>query len=276
MGVRQKALRHAHWQKRDAAFFDQAADLIVGLRVCRALPENHQRTFGALQKIQRPRDGLGRRNLSGLGIDHLDERPGASIRVDRLREQFAWQVEIDAAWTTGHGSADGACHADADVGGVQHAERRLAEWPGNRQLVHLFVVALLQIHDLALGRTADQDHRKAVRRGIGQCRQTVEEAGRRHGEADAGLLREEAGDRRGVAGVLLVPERDDAYAGGLREAAEVGDRDAGHPVDGLDAVKRERLDDEMEAVGQLPLGTVVVRGIRGISGMSVWVGRRCF
>jgi hypothetical protein len=54
--------------------------------------------------------------------------------------------------------------------------------------------------------------------------------------------------------MLLVPERDDADACGLRLTAEVRDRDARHTVDGLDAVERERLDDEVKAVGQFPLG----------------------
>ena len=153
---------------------------------------------------------------------------------------------------------------------MQHAERRLAEGLGDRQLVHLLVVALLQVDDLALGRAADQDHRKAVGRRIGQRGQTVEEAGSGHREANAGLLRQEAGDGRGVAGVLLMPERDDADAGGLRQTAEVRDRDARHTVDGLDAVERERLDDEVKAVGQLPLGGI------GLGGFGIGRGGRGF
>src|SRR5437764_864725 len=80
--------------------------------------------------------------------------------------------------------------------------------------------------------------------------------------ADAGRLRQEASDRRRVAGVLLVSERDDTNARGLRLAAEVRDRNAGHTVDGLHAVERERLDDEMEAVGERPLGGIGVGGRR--------------
>ena len=252
--VGKKALGHAHRKERDAALFDQAANLLVDLRVGRPFPEDDQGTPGALEEIERTRDGVGRRNLRRCGIDDLDERLGSRVRVDRLREQFGRQIEIDAARATGHRGTDRARHADADVRGMQHAERRLTEGLGNRQLVHLFVVALLQIDDLALGRAADQDHRKAVGRRIGQRGQTVEEAGGRHGEADAGLLGQVAGDGRGVAGVLLMPERDDAYAGGLRQAAEVRDGDARHPVDGLDAIEHQRFDDEVKAVGQLPLG----------------------
>ena len=81
--------------------------------------------------------------------------------------------------------------------------------------------------------------------------EAVEEARRRHGEADAGLLREEAGDRRGIARVLLVAERDHAHALGLRHAREVGDRDAGQAEDRVDAVQLQRLDDQVEAVDRL-------------------------
>ena len=267
MRVGQKAFRHAHRQERYSGLFDQAANLVVGLRVRRAFPENDQRTLRALQQIERTLDGIRRGNLGRRRIDDLDERFGSSLRVDRLREQFGRQIEVDAARTAGHCGADRARDADADVGGMQHAERRLAERPGDRQLVHLFVIALLQVDDLALGRAADLDHRKAVRRRIGQRRQTVEEAGRRHGEAHAGVLCEVAGDCRGVAGVLFMPERDDADAGGLCQAAEVRDGDARHPVDRFDAVELERLDDEMEAVGQRPLG---------ISSLGIGGGRRSF
>ena len=56
-----------------------------------------------------------------------------------------------------------------------------------------------------------------------------------------------------MAGILLVPERDDAHACGLRHAAEVRDRNAGHAVDRIEAVKLERVDDEVKAIRQLPL-----------------------
>ena len=115
---------------------------------------------------------IGRRR-----IDDLDERPGPGVRVDDLSEKLARQIEIHAARTPRDRRANRARHADADVRGVQHAERRLAERLGNGQLVHLFVVALLQVDDLALGRAADLDHRKAVGRGVRQGSQTVEEAG---------------------------------------------------------------------------------------------------
>jgi hypothetical protein len=48
-------------------------------------------------------------------------------------------------------------------------------------------------------------------------------------------------------------ERDDAHAFGLRDASEIGDRDAGHIVDRADAVQFQRIDDKVKAVRQLLL-----------------------
>ena len=178
----------------------------------------------------------------------------AGLGVHHLAEQLGRQVEIDAAGTARHRGADRASNADADVRRMQDAERRLGERLRHRELVHLLVVALLQVDDLALGGARDQDHREAVGGGVGERGQAVEKAGRRHGEADAGLLGEKARDRCGIARVLLVAERDHPDAGALRHAAEVGDRNAGHAIDGGEPVELERVDDEMEAVGQFALG----------------------
>ena len=56
MRVRPEALGHAHRQERNAAFFDQGADLVIGLRVCRAFAENDQGALGAFQDIERTLD----------------------------------------------------------------------------------------------------------------------------------------------------------------------------------------------------------------------------
>ena len=253
MRVGQQALGHAHRQERNAALFDEGADRVVGLRVGGALAEDDQRALGALEHVERALDRGRRRDLRRRRVDDLDQRLLPGLGIHHLTEQLGRQVEIDAARTPGDGGADRARQADADVGGMQHAEGRLAQRLGDGELVHLLVVALLQVDDLALGRARDQDHREAVGRGVGQRDQTVEKAGRRHREADAGLLVRIAGDGRRVAGVLLVPERDDADARGLRHAAEVRDRNAGHAVDRLDAVELQRIDDEMKAVRQLAL-----------------------
>ena len=150
MRVGQKALGHAHRQERNAALLDQRADRVIGLRVGRALAEDDQGALGALQHIERALDRIGRGNLGRRRIDDLDERLPSGLRVHDLTKQLGRQIEIDAARAPGHRSADRAGEADADVGGMQHAEGRLAERLGDGELVHLFVVALLQVDDLAL------------------------------------------------------------------------------------------------------------------------------
>ena len=203
-----------------------------------------------LQHVERPRHRLGRRQLPRRRVDDLDQRPLARLGVDRLPEKLGRQVEIDAAGAPRHRRANGARHGDADVLGVQHAEGGLAQRLGDRQLVHLLVVALLQVDDLALRRAGDQDHRKAVRRGVGERGQPVQEARRRDREADPRLPGQKAGDRGGVAGVLLVAERDHPHALGLRQTTEIGDRNPGDPVDRVDPVQLQGVDHEVEAVGQ--------------------------
>ena len=252
MRVGKQALGHAHRQEGNAARFDQRADVVVGLRVGRALAENDQRPLCALQDVERALDGGRSGDLGRRRIDHLDQRLAPGFRIHDLAEKLGRQVEIDAARAAGDGGANGARHADADVGGMQHAERRLAQRLGNGELVHLLVVALLQVDDLALRRAGDQDHREAVGGGVGERCQAVQKARRRYGQADARLLCEEAGDGRRVAGVLLMSEGKNANARGLRHTAEIRDRNTGHAVDRFHPVELESVDDEMEAVRQIP------------------------
>jgi len=254
VGVGQEALGHAHRNVGDAARLHEGADRLVGLGVGGALAEHDQRPLGGFQDLERPGDRLGSGVLGRGRVDHLDQRLLAGLGVHHLGEQLGGQVEVDAARTARAGGADGAGDADADVGRVQHPEGRLAQGLGDGELVHLLVVALLQVDDLALGGARDQDHREAVGGGVGERRQAVEEARGRDGEADARLLGQEARDRRGIAGMLLVAEGDHPHPLGLGHAAEIGDRDARDAVDRLDAVELERVDDEVEAVGQLRLG----------------------
>ena len=86
---------------------------------------------------------------------------------------------------------------------------------------------------------------------MGERVEAVQESRRRHREADAGLLREEAGDRGRVARVLLVAEGQHAQPVGLGAAREVGDRDPGQRVDRVEAVQLQRLDDELKAIDRL-------------------------
>jgi hypothetical protein len=249
MKIGQQALGHAHGQERRAALFDEVLDGLVGLGIGRALAENNERALGALQDIERALDGGGSGDLARGGIDDLYQRLPAGVRVHDLAEQFCRQVEIDAARTARHRGADGARKADADVLRMQHAERRLAERLGNRELIHLLIVALLQVDDLALGRAGDQDHREAVGGGVRERGQAVEKARCRDGETDAGFLGQEARDGGGISRVLLMAEGEHADTRGLRHTAKVGDRNARHAIDGGDVVELQRVDHEMKAVG---------------------------
>ncbi|OIQ71773.1 hypothetical protein GALL_466080 [mine drainage metagenome] len=150
MQVRQKSLGHAHRQERNATPLDQRADVVVGLRIGRALAENDQGTLCALQNIQRALDRGGGGDLGRCRVDYLDQRFCAGLGVHHLTEKLGGQIEIDAARTSRHCGADRARKSDADIGGVQDAECGLAERLGDRKLVHLFIVALLQVDDLAL------------------------------------------------------------------------------------------------------------------------------
>ena len=49
-----------------------------------------------------------------------------------------------------------------------------------------------------------------------------------------------------MAGIAFVTEADVADARCLRDPSHVGDRDADQPVDGLDVVELERLDDQVD------------------------------
>src|SRR3546814_8214768 len=47
-----------------------------------------------------------------------------------------------------------------------------------------------------------------------------------------------------------MPEREHPQAFALHEAAKVRDRNAGHAIDRLDVVELERIDKQVEAIGQ--------------------------
>ena len=126
MGVGQQALGHAHRDVGDATLFDKGTNVVVGLRVGGALAEDDQRTFRAAQHVERTLDGRRCRDLRRSRIDHLDQRAAARLGFHYLAEQFRGQVEIDAAGPARYRGANGARDADANIGRMQHAVRRLA------------------------------------------------------------------------------------------------------------------------------------------------------
>ena len=92
----------------------------------------------------------GRGDLARRRIDDLDQRLAAGLGVHRLREQLRRQVEIDAAGRPDTAARIARATPTPMSSRMQHAEGGLAERLGDRELVHLFVVALLQVDDLAL------------------------------------------------------------------------------------------------------------------------------
>jgi hypothetical protein len=122
---------------------------------------------------------------------------------------------------------------------------------GRRKLVEFLVVALLEVDDVPLAGPGDLNHRKAIRGGVGERDEPVEKARRGDRQADTRLLRQEPRCRRRVTGVALVTETDVADARRLRDARNVGDRDADHAVDGPDIIEFEGIDNQMVSVGQI-------------------------
>ena len=51
-----------------------------------------------------------------------------------------------------------------------------------------------------------------------------------------------------------MPERDHPHPLGLRQTAQIGDRDARDAIDGLDAIQLQRVDDQVEPVRQIGFG----------------------
>ena len=161
---------------------------VVGLGVRGALAEHHQRPFGAGEQLDGAVDGLGRRQLARRGVDEAAQRLRARLRVHDGAEHRGGDVEIHTAGAPGDRGAQRAGDAPADVLHAAHPVGGLAERLRGGELVHLLVVALLEVDQVPLAGAGDLDHGEAVGGGVRQGDQTVEEARRGHGQADAGLL----------------------------------------------------------------------------------------
>ena len=121
-------------------------------------------------------DRLGLGQLTRRGVDDPPQRRRRLLRVDHLAEHRGRDVEVDAAGTAGHRGADRTGDAAADVLGARYPVGRLGEHLGRRQLVHLLVVAALEVDEMPLAGAGDLNHREAVGGGIGQRDESVEEA----------------------------------------------------------------------------------------------------
>ena len=204
--------------------------------------------FASNSKARPPPRGWGLRRRR---IDNLDQRLLRRLDVESRAQHFGRQIEIDATRAPRGGGADRPRDADADVLRPVDAIGRLGIGPGGGELIHLLVIALLEIDDRPVARPADHDHRKAVGRGVGQGDHPVQEAGGRDRHADARLLGQVPGDRGRVPGRLLMPEAEIADAFILRQAQQIGDRDAGHAKDRVDPVQLQRLHHQVKAVGHI-------------------------
>jgi len=177
MRVGQQAFGHGHWQVRNAGFFNQRTNVSIGLGIGGSLAQENQRTLRAFEQVERTLDRVWRRQLAWGRIDDLDQRFFACLGCHGLREKLGRQVKINTSGTTRNGRANSARDSDADVFSMQNTERCLAQWLGDCELVHLFVVALLQIDNLAFAGSADQDHREAVCCRVCQRSKSVKETG---------------------------------------------------------------------------------------------------
>jgi len=61
----------------------------------------------------------------------------------------------------------GACQPNTDIFGLANPEGRLGVWFRRIHLIKFFVVALLEIDNLAVARSADLDHGKTIGCSIG-------------------------------------------------------------------------------------------------------------
>ncbi len=175
--VGQQALRHRHRHVRHTGGLDEFADLLVGLRVRRALAEHDQRPLRVGQQVDRGVDRLGLGQLARRRVDDPPQRRRRLLRIDHLAEHRGRDVEVDPSGPAGHRGADRTGNAAADVLGPRYSVRRLGEHLGRRQLVHLLVVTALEVDEMPLAGSGDLHHREAVRGGIGKRHQPVEEAG---------------------------------------------------------------------------------------------------
>jgi len=250
MQIRQQPFGHRHRQERNAAGLYKLANHAVGLCIRRALAQHDQRSLRVGEHAQGAIDRLRCGQLAGSRVDDPPDCVGSGRCLHGLAQHVARDVEVDPARPAGNRGANSACDAAPDVLDPADPVRRLRERPCGVQLVELAVLAALQIDHRSIARARDLDHRKAIRRGVGEGGQAVQEAGCRHRQAHAGPPGEESGSGRGVARRGLLAKTDVADPRRLRDAGEVGDRDADDPVDGVDVVGLEGVHDEVKAVGQ--------------------------
>ena len=248
MRIGQQALGHRHRQERNPGGLDEFPNHVVGLGIRGALAEHDQRSLRLSQHAQRAIDRVRRRQLSGGGVNDAPDRARRGVSVHGLAQNLTGDVQVDAAGPSGDRGANGTRDAAPDVIDPVDPIGGLGERLRGVELVEVLVVASLQIHQRPIAGAGDLDHRKAVRRRIRQRGQAVEETGTGGREAHTGPPGQESGGGRGVAGRGLLPEADVADSGRLRDAGEVGDRDADDPVDCGDVVGFQCVHHEVKPI----------------------------
>ena len=126
-------------------------DLLVGPRIGGALAEDRERALRDRQQVERaarPIPAPG--GCGGAGSTTLTSDFFAGLGVESRAEHLGGQVEIDAARPPRDGGADRPRDADADILRPVDAVGRLGIGPGGGELVHLLVIALLEIDDRAV------------------------------------------------------------------------------------------------------------------------------
>src|ERR1700757_1224298 len=224
----------------------------------------------ALPPCQQP-DGAVPRfrggQLARRRVDHPPQRLRALVGVDDLAEHRGRDIQIDAAGPPGHRGADRPGDATPDVFGAVHPIGGLGEAFRRRHLVELLVVAAFEVDYVAVTGSRNLHHREAIRGGVRQRDQAVEESRARDRQADSRLLREEAGRGRRVDRVTFVAKADVADARCLRDPREVGDRDAHQSVDGLHVVELQRVNDQARTIGELlSRAGAIADGVGGMYG----------
>ena len=248
--IRQEPFRHRHRQKRDACLLNERANVSVSLCVRSAFAENNERTLCARQQVEGALDRFGGRDLPGSWIDNAHQRLRPCICIERCTENICGQVQIDPTGPSRYGGTDGACDSNTDIFRLANPEGCLGVRFCRIHLIQFFVVALLEIDNLTVARSADLDHGKTIGGRIGQRHQAVQETWCGDGQTNPRLLGQIAGDRGCISGRLFMPKADVPYSFCLSQPGQICDRNSRNAINRVDSVELQGIDYEVKSVGQ--------------------------
>ena len=107
---------------------------------------------------------------------------------------------------------DGARDSNTDIFGLVNPEGCLGVRFRRIHLIKFFVVALLEIDNFPVARSADLDHGKTVGGSIGERHQAVQETWCGDGQTNPRLLGQITGNRGCISGGLFMPKADVSYS----------------------------------------------------------------